>query len=173
MWNIRKAETPSNSGVLDPASPARVEPIIRTAAPALSQSTIGRGWVIKGEITGTEPLFIDGCVEGTINMPGELVTLGPNGRVSATISASDVVVRGTVNGEVVASNRLEIRSGADVTGTLAASRLSIEEGAHIHGGVTTALEESEAASPKGTGKTHLVGKSKGSRVQPEALPMSA
>ncbi len=180
MWNIRRIETPSNSPVLEAVHPERVEPITLTSASTCNQSTIGKGWVIKGEITGTESVFIDGCVEGTINLPGNLVTLGPNSQVTATISARNVVVRGSVQGEVVASNRLEIRAEGAVTGTVNAARLCIEEGAFINCGVNNLLEESgpavktgSAANPMGTSKTHLVGPSKAAKVLTEQLPMSA
>ena len=180
MWNIRRIEPSSNSPFPETVHPDRVEPISRSSASTCSQSIIGKGWVIKGEITGTEPVFIDGCVEGTINLPGNLVTLGPNGQVTATISASDIVVRGSVQGEVIASNRLEIRAEGSVTGTVNAARLCIEEGAFINCGFNMLLEESEAgvktgfaANSLGTAKTHLVGSSKAAQVRKEQLPMSA
>lgn len=178
MWNIRRTETPSNSPARETAHPERVESISHSSTPTCSQSIIGKGWVIKGEISGTEAVFIDGCVEGTIDLPGNLVTLGPNGQVKATISARDVVVRGSIHGEVVVSNRLEIRAEGAVTGKVNAVRLCIEEGASIHCGVNTLPEESApavktgvAANSMGTAKTHLV--SKAAQVRTEQLPMSA
>jgi len=96
MWNIRPIQASSDSPAPEVVSRERVEPMTCAAASTVSQSSIGKGWVIKGEITGTEPLFIDCCVEGTIDLPGGLVTMGRNGQVSATISAGDIVVLGSV-----------------------------------------------------------------------------
>jgi len=181
MWNIRPIQAVSNLPTVEPLAGGRVEPTVCTAASAgSSQSSIGKGWVIKGEITGSEPLFIDGCVEGTINLPGGLVTLGRNGLVTATISAGDVVVSGAVFGNVTASNRLEVRAEGAVTGNVTASRLCIEEGAFFHGGVNTASDESKAAAMTGapahgmgTEKTHLVAPQKVVKLRAQPLPMSA
>jgi cytoskeletal protein CcmA (bactofilin family) len=149
------------------------------AASTVSQSSIGKGWVIKGEITGTEPLFIDCCVEGTIDLPGGLVTLGRNGQVSATISAGDIVVLGSVSGDITATNRLEVRAAGVVTGNVTASRLSIEEGAYLQSSVNIARDESKKTATTGStadakaGKTHLVGPQKVEKLPTELLPMTA
>jgi cytoskeletal protein CcmA (bactofilin family) len=171
MWNIRPIQTPSNSPAPEVVNRERVEPITFAAASADSQSSIGKGWVIKGEITGTEPLFIDGCVEGTINLPGGLVTLGRNGQVTASISAGDIVVLGNCSGDITASNRLEVRAQGIVTGNITASRLSIEDGAYLRSSVNIAHDESNLAAT--TGKTHLVAPQKVAKLRAEPLPMTA
>ena len=78
------------------------------------QATIGKGLVIKGEITGSESLFIDGKVEGSINLPGNRVTVGAHGQVSAgmavCINAREIVVMGKIHGNVTASDRVDIRA---------------------------------------------------------------
>lgn len=178
MWNIRPVDPPKSFPAPEVVSRERLEPIA-TAASACGQSSIGKGWVIKGEITGTEPLFIDGCVEGTINLPGCLVTLGRNSQVTATILASDILVLGSVSGEIVASNRLEVRSQGVVTGKVTAPRLSIEDGAHLQTSVNVAHEESKptaktvSAANAVTGKTHLVALQKVAMLNVEPLPMTA
>ncbi len=96
-------------------------------------AVIGKNLIIKGEISGTEPLLIEGQVEGNINVNGCYVGIGPSGKVKATVNAAEVVVRGTVNGNLQVSERLEIRSGGSVNGDIVTRRLSIEEGAYFHG----------------------------------------
>jgi len=99
------------------------------------QATIGKSLVIKGEITGSEPLYIDGRVEGTINFSGSRVTIGRNGVVTANISAREVVVLGKVRGNLTASDRVDIRSDGSLTGDVTSARISIEEGAFFKGGI--------------------------------------
>jgi cytoskeletal protein CcmA (bactofilin family) len=103
---------------------------------------------VIGEITGTEPLFIDGAVEGTIYLPDHRVTIGRNGHVTATVTARDIVVLGEIWGDVTATNLLEILAEGAVTGNVVASRLSIEEGAFFKGGIEIVHEQAvQAAEP--------------------------
>ena len=95
----------SSSTSFEPAAANRAA----TVVPA-DQATIGKGLFIKGEIGGSESLFIDGKVEGSINLPGNRVTVGRNGQVSASISAREIVVLGKVRGNVSASDRVDIRA---------------------------------------------------------------
>ena len=99
------------------------------------QATIGKSLVVKGEVSGSESLYIDGKVEGTINLPGNRVTVGRNGQVAANILAREVVVLGKVRGNVTASDRVDIRSEGSLTGDVAAARISIEDGAYFKGGI--------------------------------------
>jgi cytoskeletal protein CcmA (bactofilin family) len=101
----------------------------------MDQATIGRSLVIKGEITGSEALFIDGRVEGSINFPGNRVTVGRNGIVAANITATEVVIMGKVQGNVECADRLDIRGEGVLTGDVVTHRISVEEGAMIKGGV--------------------------------------
>jgi cytoskeletal protein CcmA (bactofilin family) len=107
-----------------------------TAQPASSdQATIGKSLVVKGEVTGSESLYIDGKVEGAINLPGNRVTVGRNGQVAANINAREIVVLGKVRGNVTASDRVDIRSEGSLTGDVTAQRISIEDGAFFKGGI--------------------------------------
>jgi cytoskeletal protein CcmA (bactofilin family) len=114
------------------------------------QAVIGKGLAIKGEITGTESLFIDGKVEGSINIPNERVTIGQNGRVVARMSATknvcitarEIVIMGKVTGNVSASDRVDIRAEGTLRGDVITSRISIADGAYITGGVD--IHKSEA-----------------------------
>jgi cytoskeletal protein CcmA (bactofilin family) len=99
------------------------------------QATIGRSLVIKGEITGSESLFIDGRIEGNINFADHRVTVGRNGQVAANISAKEVVIMGKVNGNVTCTDRVDIRSEGSLTGDVTTHRISVEDGAILTGSV--------------------------------------
>ena len=112
--------------------PAAPRPVTTTTA---DQATIGKSLVIKGEVTGSESLYIDGRVEGSINLSGNRVTVGRNGVVSANINAREIVVLGKVRGNMTASDRVDIRSDGSLTGDVIAARISIEDGAFFKGGI--------------------------------------
>ena len=116
--------------VIEPA----VTPRTSTVTPQ-EQATLGKSLVIKGEVTGSESLYIDGRVEGSINLPGNRVTVGRNGVVSANISAREIVILGKVRGNMNASDRFDIRSEGSLTGDIVAQRVSIEEGAFFKGAI--------------------------------------
>jgi cytoskeletal protein CcmA (bactofilin family) len=107
----------------------------RATVSSSDQATIGKGLFIKGEITGSESLFIDGKVEGSVTLPGNRVTVGRNGQVSASITAREIVVLGKVRGNITASDRVDIRAEGALTGDVTATRISIEDGAFFKGGI--------------------------------------
>ena len=119
------------------AVPAAAKPAaVPSAAPSTGeQATIGKSLIIKGELSGSESLFIDGKVEGAITLPGNRVTVGRNGQVAANISAREIVVLGKVRGNCQASDRIDIRSEGSLTGDVIAARISIEDGAFFKGGI--------------------------------------
>jgi cytoskeletal protein CcmA (bactofilin family) len=86
-------------------------------------------------VTGSESLYIDGRVEGSINLAGNRVTVGRNGVVAANINAREIVVLGKVRGNLTASDRVDIRSDGSLTGDVVAARISIEDGAFFKGGI--------------------------------------
>jgi cytoskeletal protein CcmA (bactofilin family) len=114
------------------AEPVAPRPVTTTTA---DQATIGKSLVIKGEVTGSESLYIDGRVEGSINLAGNRVTIGRNGVVAANINAREIVVLGKVRGNLTASDRVDIRSDGSLTGDVIAARISIEDGAFFKGGI--------------------------------------
>ncbi len=125
-----------------PPTPASYEqPTTRTATPQVAaastgeQATIGKSLMIKGEVTGSESIFIDGRIEGTITLPGNRVTVGRNGQVAANISAREIVVLGKVRGNCQAADRIDIRAEGSLTGDVTAARISIEDGAFFKGGI--------------------------------------
>ena len=115
-----------------------------SAATSADQATIGKSLVVKGEVTGSESLYIDGKVEGAINLPGNRVTVGRNGQVSANINAREIVVLGKVRGNMTASDRVDIRSEGSLTGDVTAQRISIEDGAFFKGGIDIRKPGNEA-----------------------------
>ncbi len=143
MWKPNQPASNTPNEPLRPAVPATpaFEPASRPVAgsaqqPAAGeQATIGKSLVIKGEVSGSESLYIDGKIEGTINLAGNRVTVGRNGQVSANITAREIVVLGKVRGNMTASDRVDIRSEGSLTGDVAAQRISIEDGAFFKGGI--------------------------------------
>jgi cytoskeletal protein CcmA (bactofilin family) len=108
---------------------------VKPATSPMDQANIGRSVVIKGEVSGTESLFVDGRIEGTINFPDNRVTVGRNGHVAANITAKEVVIMGKVQGNVDCTDRLDIRSEGVLAGDVITHRISVEEGAVLKGGV--------------------------------------
>ncbi len=130
--------TPASSSFETTSSAAPVRPAAASAAaPAGTgeQATIGKSLIVKGELSGSESLYIDGKVEGAINLPGNRVTVGRNGQVAANIMAREIVVLGKVRGNCQASDRVDIRSEGSLTGDVIAARISIEDGAFFKGGI--------------------------------------
>ncbi len=115
---------------------------------------IGKGIVVKGEITGVDSLYIDGRVEGSISIPGERVTVAKNGLViggatsgaAACISAREIVILGQVRGNIAASERVDVRADGALTGDVSTVRVSIEDGAYFRGGIDIRREEPKSAS---------------------------
>jgi len=118
-------------------------------------TVIGKSVVIKGEISCGEDLYIDGQVEGTIDPKGNRLTIGPNGRVKANVTASTVVVQGKLEGNIQASDRVDLKQSAVVTGDIATQRISIDEGAYFKGGVNI---QKEAPKKETLGATALASK---------------
>jgi cytoskeletal protein CcmA (bactofilin family) len=103
--------------------------------PASSLAQIGKSVVIKGELSGSEDLYLDGQVEGSIALKGNSLTVGPNGHVRASVEAKGVVVQGKLDGNIQASDRVDLRKSAVVNGDISAQHISIEEGAFLKGKV--------------------------------------
>ena len=96
---------------------------------------IGKSVVIKGELNGSEDLTIEGHVEGKIELKDHVLTIGPNGKIKAQVFAKSVIVLGEVNGNVTASEKVDIRDNGSVDGDIASPRVAIAEGAHFRGAV--------------------------------------
>jgi cytoskeletal protein CcmA (bactofilin family) len=100
-----------------------------------SPARIGKTIVIRGEVQGKEDLIVDGRLEGTVNLAENRLTVGANANVAADITAKDVLVLGHVQGNVVASGRVELRAGCNLEGDIRALRLAVEDNAVFRGKV--------------------------------------
>lgn len=116
---------------------------------------IGKSVVICGEVKGSEDLIVDGRIEGTITLSESRLTVGPSAEVAADLSARDVLILGRVQGNVVATGRVELRSGCVVQGDIRALRLAVEDNAVFRGkvdltqGATAKPADVSAAQPAG------------------------
>jgi cytoskeletal protein CcmA (bactofilin family) len=104
---------------------------------------LGSGLHVKGDIIGTEDLLIDGSVEGRVQLDEWKVTLGPKAKLTADITARDVVVYGYVKGNIYAKGLVEIRKNGSVIGNLTTARIKIEDGANFKGSI-----EIDRSAPK-------------------------
>ena len=121
-----------------PATPAVSAPLrsaepVRETTRSSEIATIGKSVVVKGELSGSEDLVVDGEVEGSIALRGQSLTIGPNGRVRANIEARNVILHGRVDGDIHASDRVELRKSASLSGDITTARISIEDGAFFKG----------------------------------------
>ena len=143
MWKRKEDEytphEPSSPGPSSmpaaPAPPRPAEPMRTDGLRSGDVATIGKSVVVKGELSGSEDLIVDGEVEGSITLRGQSLTIGPNGRVRANIEARNVIVHGRVDGDIHATERVELRKSASLTGDIATARISIEDGAFFKGGI--------------------------------------
>jgi cytoskeletal protein CcmA (bactofilin family) len=142
MWKRDEAVKPTSG---QPATPTPVVSTPSASTPAAPQPesrrierdmvNIGKSVVIKGELNGSEDLTIEGQVEGKIELKDHVLTIGPNGKIKAQVFAKAVIVLGEVNGNVTASEKVDIRDGGSVDGDIIAPRVAIAEGAHFRGSV--------------------------------------
>jgi len=143
MWKRDEAVKPT-SGQPTPTGPAVQSQQGKTPAASQPEArpqigrdvvSIGKSVVIKGELNGSEDLTIEGQVEGKIELKDHVLTIGPNGKIKAQVFAKALIVLGEVNGNVTASERVEIRDGGSVDGDIVSPRVAIAEGAHFRGSV--------------------------------------
>jgi cytoskeletal protein CcmA (bactofilin family) len=165
MWNKRRDEEPSRSynppgPAPAPAAPNPVELKKETTTvsmpagrfdtePRGSSATIGKAVKINGQIHSKEDLYVDGDVEGTVEAPEHKLTIGPNGTVHATIKAREVVALGSIQGNVEAAEKIEIRKDAKLVGDIRTARIIIEDGAYFKGSIDIVKPEPAKTTPKG------------------------
>ncbi len=151
--------TSANSEATISGSPASTYPT-SSALPVSPRAAacISQGIRIKGEVTGSEDLFVDGLVDGKLNLTNGSLTIGPNGTVKADVNAREVIVRGKIEGKVTGRDKVQLWSTGQVTGEVQTERLSIEEGALLRGKVEAGKQpsgarETKAATAGATGKS--------------------
>jgi len=120
---------------------------------------IGKSVVIKGELSGSEDLYVDGKVDGTIQLQGNNLVIGPNGHVRADVNAKGVVVQGKLEGNIRASERAELQKSAVVVGDIVTQRIAIEDGAYFKGKVDIQKEAAKPSSPPNRTEHHGEAKS--------------
>jgi cytoskeletal protein CcmA (bactofilin family) len=98
-------------------------------------ANIGKSVIVRGELSGSEDLFLDGTVEGSIDLQDHMLTVGSNGRVRANIRARQVIVLGRVEGNISGVERVELKKSAAVTGDIHTQRILIEDGAYFKGAI--------------------------------------
>ena len=113
---------------------------------------IGKSVLIKGDLSGSEDLTIEGHVEGRIDLKDNVLTIGPNGKIKAEVFAKSVVVLGEVTGNVTASEKVDIRDNGSVDGDIASPRVAIAEGAHFRGSVDMQRQGQKAQPQPGPGQ---------------------
>jgi len=124
----------------------------KISEPGSGAAAIGKSVVVKGHIYSREDLYVDGEVEGTIEVQEHRLTVGPNGRVKATVKAREVIVRGTVHGDIVAGDKIDIRKEAKLVGDLKTARIVIEDGAFFKGSVDIVRPEVTRTAAGATAK---------------------
>jgi cytoskeletal protein CcmA (bactofilin family) len=184
MWKPRPEDNKPMS--MNPTQPAQpVPPAVAVAAPippAPHKETpkpsdphradvghIGKSVQIKGELTGSEDLYLDGSIEGTIDLRDHSLIIGPNGKIKAAITARDLVVHGKVEGNVTATGRVELRRSCTLIGDVSTQRIVIEDGAFFKGAIdikekTQSVEARKplvAAASAGMSSSSLSGSSSG------------
>jgi len=157
MWKRKEEEpspspeytmtgTPASQAPSAPPPQRAVEPQRTEVLRGGEVANIGKSVVVKGELSGSEDLVVDGEVEGSITLRGQTLTVGPNGRLKANIEARNVILNGRVDGDIHATDRVELRKSASLSGNISTARISIEDGAFFKGGID--IQKPEAARPE-------------------------
>lgn len=162
MWNRRKDEEYTPKPAPAPTPSAAPEPLkegnpmsslpVRNLEPEPSRGSsaaIGKNVMVKGQIYSREDLYIDGEVEGAVECQEHRLTVGPNGKVQANMKAREIVLLGTVHGNVDAAEKIDIRKDARLVGDIKTARIVIEDGAYFKGSIDIQkVEAKPAAAPK-------------------------
>ena len=135
--------SPGSSSIPLSSMPSRATEPVSPERRSNEIATIGKSVVVKGELSGSEDLVVDGEVEGSIALRGQSLTIGPNGRVRANIEARNVIIHGRVHGDVHCTDRVELRKTASLAGDISTARIAIEDGAFFKG--TIDIQKPEAA----------------------------
>ena len=170
MWNNRREEEPQRPFVPPASHPA--SPVATSSAPSFAESkkeaapvsstpssrydaeirtgmaSIGKAVKIVGQIFSKEDLYVDGDLEGTVELVEHKLTVGPNGNIHASVKAREVVALGTIQGNVEATDKIEIRKEARLVGDIRTARIVIEDGAFFKGSIDIIKPEPVRAAAK-------------------------
>jgi len=187
MWKRDDAVKPAPPGGSGPtpAGAASPQSLPVNPAPATERSSdanrgmekgpvnIGKSVVIKGELTGSEDLTIEGHVEGKIELRQNVLTIGPNGKIKAQVFAKSVIILGEVTGNVTATEKVDLRDNGSIDGDIAAPRVAIAEGAHFRGSIDMQRTGGKTPDAKPDSKASGTPASGGTPAQPSPQPAPA
>ena len=181
MWKPRPEDSkPMSMNPSQPGQPAQPVPPPVAAAPSVPVANketpkvndpyradvghIGKSVQIKGELTGSEDLYLDGSIEGTVDLRDHSLIIGPNGKIKAAISSRDLVVHGRVEGNVTATGRVELRKSCTLIGDVSTQRIVIEDGAFFKGAIDIKekTQNVEARKPLASAASAGMGSASGS-----------
>ncbi|MDZ7637291.1 MAG: polymer-forming cytoskeletal protein [Bryobacterales bacterium] len=155
MWSNRQRgrdEEPTGPYTPPAVEPLRERPVAAAPTPSPSAvyasngpAMVGKAVVVKGEIHSREDLYIDGEIQGTVELMESKLTIGPNGRIQASVRAREVVVFGNVQGNVEALEKIDIRKDARLVGDIRTARIVIEDGAYFKGSIDILKPEPKPA----------------------------
>jgi cytoskeletal protein CcmA (bactofilin family) len=177
MWNKRKEEEyPPKSPATAPAPASQIKenpPMSTSPVPShhatesRGPAVIGKSVMIKGQIFSREDLTIDGEIDGSVELHEHRLTVGPNGKLQAGVKAREVVVLGTIHGNVEASDKIDIRKDAKLVGDIKTARIVIEDGAYFKGSIDIVRPEARtpaSAQPKAQPSTSAANSATGAPV---------
>jgi cytoskeletal protein CcmA (bactofilin family) len=153
MWTKQQTATATDAPAAPPVQ-AATSPVVPFSAPSTrlgnasvrETARLGASLAIKGHITGTEDLRIDGKVEGPISLRGHELTVGPTAQLNSEIQAGEVIVYGKVVGNLHARGRVDIKKDGSIVGDISSARISIEDGAHFKGRIEIDPTKTQAAA---------------------------
>ena len=185
MWSRKKDEElpppkpaaappPTSSELAREGIPMSTMPV-RNFEPESSRgsATIGKSVVVKGQILSREDLVVDGEVEGTVEAQEHRVTIGPNGKLAASVKAREIVVLGTIHGNVEATDKIDIRKDAKLVGDIRTARIVIEDGAYFKGSIDIARPEVTKPAPAPVTQKAQATAATGQPSSPTQQPLSA
>ncbi len=148
MWKARPEEnntmnTNAQQPAVNPVAATATTPNLNVPKDSKTQAYtdradvghIGKSVVIRGELTGNEDLYLDGEIEGNIDLRDHKLVIGPNGKIKATITARDIVLHGRVEGNIAAAERVELKKSCSLVGDVSTQRIVIEDGAFFKGAI--------------------------------------
>ena len=167
MWRKEESKSQGAPSAMVPPAVANPEPAQNTPAPSAASSApaapsslpispraaacVTQGIRIKGEVSGKEDIFIDGTLEGKLDLGNAVVTIGPNGKIKADVSGREVIVRGQVDGKVTGTERVQLWNTGRVVGEVRTERLAIEDGATLRGYVEAGKAHGRSAEKNSKG----------------------
>jgi cytoskeletal protein CcmA (bactofilin family) len=178
--NEVSVEAPKSAFVNAPAVVNAAAPTAASAPSGVETSRVGAGLRFRGELSGTSDLYIDGEMNGNVRLDNSLVVVGPNGRVQADIQAREILVHGSLNGNLFASDRIQLGRESRVGGNLSSKHIQIEDGALFKGHVDMDIRKSAAKVEENAAVEHAStnGKGDGAGItiqsgssEPTALPV--